>query len=81
MTATATAARPSLFMRAIHATPILGRIAREIAEDVNTVFYALVIVVTLVVLAVKLWGIAALAMAALAMVPVMFVIMLLISRG
>lgn len=83
MTATATnaAARPSLIMRAIHATPIIGRMAREIAQDVNTVFYALVIVLTLVVLAIKTWGIAALAMAALAMVPVMFVTLVIITRG
>lgn len=82
MSATATATyRPSILMRVIHATPVVGRMAREIAEDVNTVFYALVILLTLVVLAVKAWGIAALAMAALALVPVMFVTLVLISRG
>lgn len=36
--------------------PIIGFIARDIARDINVVFYLLTIFVTLVVLAVKTWG-------------------------
>ncbi|QYK40938.1 MAG: hypothetical protein KF887_16315 [Paracoccaceae bacterium] len=73
--------RESPLMRVIHALPIVGTIARDIARGTENVFYALVILLTIVVLAVKTWGIAALAMTALAMVPVMFVTLVLITRG
>lgn len=76
-----TTLRPSLGMRFLYATPILGRIARDIQKDINSIYYALVILVTCVVLAMKLWGLAALAMTALAFVPVMFIILLAITRG
>jgi hypothetical protein len=68
-------------MRFLYATPILGRIARDIQKDINSIYYALVILVTCVVLAMKLWGLAALAMTALALVPVMFITLLAITRG
>ena len=61
--------------------PIIGFIARDIARDINVVFYLLTIFVTLVVLAVKTWGVVALAMTALAFVPVMFVILICITLG
>ena len=41
--------------------PVVGFIARDIARDINVVFYLLTIFVTLVVLAVKTWGVVALA--------------------
>ncbi|TXI00995.1 MAG: hypothetical protein E6Q73_07810 [Pseudorhodobacter sp.] len=52
--------------------PLIGWIARDIGRDVNIVFYLLTIAVTVLVLAVKTWGLVALTMAALPMVPVMF---------
>ena len=61
--------------------PLLGFIARDIGRDVNVIFYLLTIFVTLVVLAVKAWGVVALAMTALAFVPVMFCILIAITRG
>lgn len=67
--------------RGFAALPILGFIARDIARDVNVIFYLLTILLTLVVLAVKTWGIVALSMAALALVPVVFVTLVLITRG
>ncbi|MDZ4134875.1 MAG: hypothetical protein U1D06_04665 [Paracoccaceae bacterium] len=73
--------RPGPILRAIHALPVLGIIARDIAKSSENIFYALMILVTLVVVAVKIWGIAALAMAALACVPVMFAVLVLITRG
>ena len=79
MTATPNVApRPSLGLRLVHATPIIGTMARDIARDVNNVFYALVVLVTAVVLAIKLWGLAALTLTALALVPVMFVFFVVI---
>ena len=61
--------------------PLIGFIARDIASDINVIFYMLTIVVTLVTLAVMQWGVVALAMVALAMVPVMFCILIAITRG
>lgn len=60
--------------------PILSSLARDIGRDVNLVFYLLVIAVTLLVLAVKTWGLVALTMVALAMVPVMFAIFVWITK-
>jgi len=70
---------PSRSARILNATPILGSLARDISRDINTVFYLLVILITLVVLAIKVWGVVALAMSALALVPVVFVILLWIT--
>lgn len=52
--------------------PLIGWIARDIRRDVNIVFYLLAVALTVLVLAVKTWGLVALTMAALPMVPVMF---------
>jgi hypothetical protein len=70
---------PSRGARILNATPILGSLARDISRDINTVFYLLVILITLVVLAIKVWGVVALAMSALALVPMVFVILLWIT--
>ncbi|VDC33033.1 hypothetical protein [Pseudogemmobacter humi] len=59
--------------------PVLGRIAREIDEDTNTIFWLLPVVVLALVVAVQLWGWAALTMAALAMVPLVFAFFIAIS--
>lgn len=67
--------------RGLTALPLIGFIARDITRDINIVFYILTILMTALVLAIKMWGVVALAMTALAMVPVMFVILLLITRG
>ncbi|MCV2868163.1 hypothetical protein OEW28_05930 [Defluviimonas sp. WL0002] len=65
-----------------HHIPVLGWIAFDIAYgDPDTIWYALVILVTVMVLAVQTWGLVALAMTALAMVPVMFVTLILITLG
>ncbi|GHC15047.1 MULTISPECIES: hypothetical protein [Gemmobacter] len=61
--------------------PLIGFIARDIARDINVIFYMLTIVVTMITLAVMTWGVVALAMVALAMVPVMFCILIAITRG
>ena len=56
--------------------PILGHIARDIDRDINIVFYLLIIALTLLVLAIKAWGLAALVMVCLALVPVVFVLLI-----
>ena len=67
--------------RATPRIPFFGPLAQAIARDTSTIFYLLVILLTLVVLAVKVWGLVALAMTALAMVPVMFVLLIAITQG
>lgn len=67
--------------RGFAALPLIGFIARDIARDVNVIFYLLTILLTGLILAVNAWGVVALAMAALAMVPVMFLILIAITRG
>lgn len=67
--------------RRLHSVPVVGWIARDIAHDPDSIWYALVILLTILVLAVKTWGIMVLALVALAMVPVVFVLLILITRG
>lgn len=52
--------------------PVLSGLSRAIAQDVNVIFYLLVIALTVLVLAVQSWGLAALTLTALAAVPMMF---------
>lgn len=59
--------------------PLFSALARDIGRDVNIIFYLLAIALTVLVLAVKTWGLVALTMAALPMVPVMFAIFIWIS--
>jgi hypothetical protein len=65
----------------LHAVPVVGWIARDIAAEPDSVWYALVIVLTLLVLALQAWGIVVLSLLALALVPVVFAILILISLG
>lgn len=78
---TAKTERAPLALRILHATPILGQIARDIQKDINSFYYALMIFVTCVVLAVKAWGVVALAMTALAFVPVILITLVVITLG
>ncbi len=72
-------ARPSLASRILYATPILGHIARDISRDISTIFYVLMIVVTLIVLSVQTWGLAALVLTAVGFVPVMFALLIWVT--
>jgi len=69
----------SLASRLLHATPVLGHIARDISRDISTVYYLLTILVTALVLAVQVWGLAALVLSAVAFVPVMFALLIWIT--
>jgi hypothetical protein len=79
MTAT-TLSAPSPLSRFVRATPILGRVIRDIEREVDTVYYLVTIFVTAVVLAVQSWGLPALVLTALALVPVMFVLLVILAR-
>lgn len=59
--------------------PVVDHIARDIGRDVNVVFYILTILVTLMVLAIKIWGMAALVVTYVAFVPVMFALLIWIT--
>jgi hypothetical protein len=76
-------ARPhhSILTRALRALPVIGWIARDMSKGVDNVFYALMILLTAVVLAVQVWGLVALVMTALVAVPVMFVILIRLTIG
>lgn len=66
--------------RIARATPVVGQVLRDIERDRNSIFYLLVVFVTAVVLAVQTWGLPALVLTALALVPVMFILLILIAR-
>lgn len=62
--------------------PLLGWIARDLTRDFHgNIWYAVMIFVTLLVLAVKTWGLVALGLTALALVPIMFTVLILITVG
>ncbi|MFN5999275.1 MAG: hypothetical protein ACK47C_11345 [Paracoccaceae bacterium] len=79
MTATFLTA-PSPLGRLFRAIPVIGGLIRAIERELDTIYYLLVIALTALVLAIQTWGLAALVLTALAMVPVMFVILVILAR-
>jgi hypothetical protein len=81
---TTTAAKPnagsSLVGRLLRALPLIGHVIRDVERDINSIFYLIVIAVTAVVLAVQIWGLAALVLTAVALVPVMFALLIILAR-
>lgn len=69
----------TLGQRILYGVPLLGRIAREIGQDVNNVFYLAVVVITLEILAFLVWGPVVFTLTALVLVPLMFLFFVLIS--
>lgn len=68
--------------RGFFAIPVLGWIARDVAtKGEENFWYALVIFLTCIALAVKVWGVVALSAVALAAVPVMFALLIAITLG
>ncbi len=66
----------------LYSLPVIGWFARDLARDPEGhIWYFVVIVLTLAILAVKIWGLVALALPAVLFTPVMFVILVLISVG
>lgn len=71
--------RPRGFVRSI---PVIGRVIHDLETGgPDTIYYLLVTLLTLVVLAVKSWGIVALTMIALAMVPIVVVVLVMLTLG
>lgn len=71
---------PSPFGRIARRVPVVGRVIRDIERDIDTIYYLLTIFVTAVILAVQTWGLPALVLTALALVPVMFVLLVILAR-
>lgn len=76
----ATLAAPNLFSRIVRAIPVVGGLIRAVEREVDTIYYILVIALTALVLAIQTWGLPALVLTAVAMVPVMFVILIILAR-
>lgn len=76
----ATTNAPSTFGRFARATPIIGQVIRDIERDTSSIYYLLVIILTAVVLGIQTWGLPVLVLTALALVPVMFVLLVLVAR-
>ncbi|MES2914788.1 MAG: hypothetical protein V4753_06680 [Pseudomonadota bacterium] len=79
MTATPFAA-PGPLGRLVRALPVVGGLIRAVEREIDTIYYILVIALTALVLAIQTWGLPALVLTALAMVPVMFVILVILAR-
>ena len=71
---------PSPLGRIARAIPIVGQVIRDVERDTSSIFYLLVIFITAVVLGIKTWGLPALVLTALALVPVMFVLLIILAR-
>ncbi len=76
----ATLSRPNLFGRILRAIPVVGGMIRAVEREVDTIYYILVIALTALVLAIQTWGLPALVLTAVAMVPVMFVLLVILAR-
>ncbi|EAQ45733.1 MAG: hypothetical protein BM560_15195 [Roseobacter sp. MedPE-SWde] len=74
--------RLPLWQRILFAVPLLGRISKEVAYgDAENFYYALGILVCLWGSSILLFGIPGLYLPAVALVPVMFTLLIAISRG
>ena len=71
---------PSPLGRIARAIPIVGQVIRDVERDTSSIFYLLVIFITAVVLGIQTWGLPALVLTALALVPVMFVLLIILAR-
>lgn len=64
-----------------YSVPVFGWIARDIAREPESIWYALVILLTVLILSIMTWGIMVLSLLAVAIVPVMFALLIKISMG
>jgi 4-hydroxybenzoate polyprenyltransferase len=78
---TASPSRPAWPARLFFAIPIIGTIAREVLfGDKDNIWYALVIVLTALILSIAQWGLAALVMFYLPFVALAFVTMVVFAK-
>lgn len=76
-----TVSRP-LWLRVFYAVPVIGWMARDVMEgDRANLYFLLVTLVSLWGISTLTWGIPGFYIPALASVPVVFVVLLLITRG
>lgn len=74
--------RRSLLTRIFFAIPVIGWIARDLTEGGSeNIYYLLVAIFTLLVIAVATWGLQALSLIAVALVPVIFIVLVWITWG
>ena len=74
--------RPPMWQRLFFLVPIIGWVARDlIYGDKDTIWYALVAFISLWLSAILLFGLPGLYIPALAMVPVIFLVLILITFG
>ena len=72
--------RPPMWQRLFFLVPIIGWVARDlIYGDKDTIWYALVAFISLWLSAILLFGLPGLYIPALAMVPVIFLVLILIT--
>ena len=65
-----------------HRIPVAGRLARELETDFEAnIGYFVLMILSLIGIAVMIWGLVALGLTALGFVPVMFVLIFLITWG
>lgn len=69
----------SVGLRMIHAIPVVGWMIRDVSRDLGNLPYALVTIITLIVLAFQVWGPVVLTLLALCIVPLMFAFFIAIS--
>ncbi|WP_273522944.1 hypothetical protein [Rhodosalinus sediminis] len=74
--------RPSRARRAFYAIPVIGWIARDLAEGgSDNIYYLLVAVLSLWAIAVMTWGLPALTLTAVALVPAIMATLVLLTIG
>lgn len=61
--------------------PIIGRIIRDIEREPDAIFYLIVGVLSLIIIGTVTFGLHVLALSALAMVPVIFILLILVTLG
>ncbi|MDP3339530.1 hypothetical protein [Frigidibacter sp.] len=62
--------------------PIFGWIARDLSRDFEgNIWFAIILLISLVGIAVLTWGLPALGLIAVASVPVVFVVLIMITLG
>ncbi len=72
-------ARPSFGLRLVHAVPVIGWMIRDVSRDLSNLPYAVVTLLTLLVLAFQVWGPVVFTLTALCIVPLMFAFFIAIS--
>lgn len=69
-----------LWQRAFLAIPLIGWFARDVMYgDQENIYYLMVILATLIILSVSIWGLPALVIKAVAFVPIMFIFLVVVA--